>query len=97
MTPFSISVSSLSLYMTGNVLLISQSHSNYSDNLLFDYRANSFKCRIGARGGVGTLGMEVGVFSEFIKVTRDQVIEVPEHLEDHQAAAWPLAGVTAWR
>lgn len=39
----------------------------------------------------------LGVFSEFIKVSRDEVIEVPEHLDDHHAAAWPLAGVTAWR
>ncbi|OCB84202.1 NAD-binding protein [Sanghuangporus baumii] len=38
-----------------------------------------------------------GVFSEFVKISRDQVVEAPEHLEDHHAAAWPLAGVTAWR
>ena len=39
----------------------------------------------------------LGGFSDYIKVERSQVIEVPNHLEDHHAAAWPLAGVTAWR
>ncbi|KAI5124373.1 hypothetical protein M0805_008976 [Coniferiporia weirii] len=39
----------------------------------------------------------LGVFSDFVAVERDQVIVAPDHLEDHHAAAWPLAGVTAWR
>lgn len=26
-----------------------------------------------------------------------QVIALPEHLSDEEGAAWPLAGVTAWR
>lgn len=39
----------------------------------------------------------IGTFSEYILVERDQVIPTPDHLTDVQAAAWPLAGVTAWR
>lgn len=30
-------------------------------------------------------------------VERDQVLEAPEHLDNVQAAAWPLGGLTAWR
>lgn len=51
--------------------------------------------RLGILGGVKY--PPVGVFSEFVKIARDQVIETPEYLDDHHAAAWPLAGVTAWR
>ncbi|KAF8626744.1 hypothetical protein AX15_004714 [Amanita polypyramis BW_CC] len=39
----------------------------------------------------------IGTFSEYVAVERDQVIPSPEHLDDVQIAAWPLAGVTAWR
>ncbi|KAF5344395.1 hypothetical protein D9756_011350 [Leucocoprinus leucothites] len=39
----------------------------------------------------------IGTFSEYIVVERDQVIATPSHLNDVQAAAWPLGGVTAWR
>ena len=39
----------------------------------------------------------LGAFSEYLKVERNQVLEVPSHLEIHHAAAWPLAGLTAWR
>lgn len=38
-----------------------------------------------------------GTFSEYVAVERDQVIESPSHLDDVHMAAWPLAGVTAWR
>lgn len=30
-------------------------------------------------------------------VERDEVLPTPDHLNDIQAAAWPLGGVTAWR
>ncbi|KAF8626742.1 hypothetical protein AX15_004713 [Amanita polypyramis BW_CC] len=39
----------------------------------------------------------IGTFSEYVVVERDQVILTPDHLNDLQIAAWPLAGVTAWR
>ncbi|KAJ3551698.1 hypothetical protein NP233_g13030 [Leucocoprinus birnbaumii] len=39
----------------------------------------------------------IGTFSEYIVVERDQVIPIPDHLSDVQAAAWPLGAVTAWR
>ncbi|KAF7773148.1 hypothetical protein Agabi119p4_5315 [Agaricus bisporus var. burnettii] len=39
----------------------------------------------------------IGTFTEYIVVERDQVILTPDHLNDVQAAAWPLGGVTAWR
>ncbi|EJU04048.1 NADP-binding protein [Dacryopinax primogenitus] len=45
----------------------------------------------------GTAYPVKGVFSDFVVVERDQVIEIPDHMDDVHAAAWPLAGVTAWR
>ncbi|ESK90854.1 zinc-containing alcohol dehydrogenase superfamily protein [Moniliophthora roreri MCA 2997] len=39
----------------------------------------------------------IGTFAEYVVVARDQVILSPEHLDDVHVAAWPLAGVTAWR
>ncbi|KAF9449462.1 NAD(P)-binding protein [Macrolepiota fuliginosa MF-IS2] len=39
----------------------------------------------------------IGTFSKYIVVERNQVIPTPEHLDDIQAAAWPLGAVTAWR
>lgn len=45
----------------------------------------------------GTKAGRIGTFSQYVVVERDQVIESPEHLDDTQAAAWPLGGLTAWR
>jgi len=45
----------------------------------------------------GTAFPVKGVFSDYVVVERDQVIATPDHLDDVHAAAWPLAGVTAWR
>jgi hypothetical protein len=39
----------------------------------------------------------IGTFIEYIVVERDQVILTPDYLDDVQAAAWPLGGLTAWR
>lgn len=39
----------------------------------------------------------IGTFSEYVVVERDEVIPSPAHLDDVQVAAWPLAGLTAWR
>ncbi|KAL1707146.1 hypothetical protein EV121DRAFT_278204 [Schizophyllum commune] len=39
----------------------------------------------------------IGTFSEYVVVERDEVIPSPSHLDDVHAAAWPLAGLTAWR
>ncbi|KAI0780500.1 NAD-P-binding protein [Trametes elegans] len=39
----------------------------------------------------------LGTFAQYVAVERDQVIPTPEHLDDVQAAAWPLGAVTAWR
>lgn len=53
------------------------------------------------RHGMAMLGggrfSPFGTFSEYVVVERDQVIETPSHLDDVHIAAWPLAGVTAWR
>lgn len=38
-----------------------------------------------------------GVFAQYVVVPRTQVVLTPDHLDDDHAAAWPLAGVTAWR
>ncbi|KAJ7465965.1 hypothetical protein FB451DRAFT_1561264 [Mycena latifolia] len=39
----------------------------------------------------------LGTFAEYVVVERGEVIPTPGHLTDEQAAAWPLAGLTAWR
>ena len=44
------------------------------------------------------LGMpDDGTFAEQIKIPRSNVFPMPEHLDWEQAAALPLAGLTAWR
>jgi len=52
-------------------------------------------------GGVFPLGgfklSPGGTFAEYIVLEREHVIPTPQHLDDLQAAAWPLGGVTAWR
>ncbi|KAJ7147790.1 hypothetical protein C8R43DRAFT_889419 [Mycena crocata] len=39
----------------------------------------------------------LGTFAEYVVVHRDEVLRTPSHLTDEQIAAWPLAGLTAWR
>lgn len=39
----------------------------------------------------------IGTMCEYVVVERDEVIEVPAHLSFEQAAAWPCAGITAYR
>ncbi|KAJ7138197.1 NAD-P-binding protein [Mycena epipterygia] len=39
----------------------------------------------------------LGTFAEYVVVRREEVIPTPIHLTDEQIAAWPLAGLTAWR
>jgi len=48
---------------------------------------------IGGGGGYPPFG----TFTDYVIVERDQVIRSPDHLDDIQASAWPLAGLTAWR
>lgn len=44
------------------------------------------------------LGMPTdGVFAEFVAVNQDRIHTVPTHLSDEEAAALPLAGLTAYR
>ena len=44
------------------------------------------------------LGMPTdGVFAEFVAVNQDRIHTVPTHLTDEEAAALPLAGLTAYR
>lgn len=44
------------------------------------------------------LGMpDHGTFGEYIVVNVDRLLVKPEHLDEHQAAALPLAGLTAYR
>ncbi|THH29845.1 hypothetical protein EUX98_g4356 [Antrodiella citrinella] len=47
-------------------------------------------------GGGGDMA-PLGTFAQYVVVDRDQVIASPAHLDDEHVAAWPLAGVTAWR
>lgn len=46
-------------------------------------------------GGVGY--PPIGTFAEYVIVDREEVVSSPAHLNDIQTAAWPLAGLTAWR
>ena len=39
----------------------------------------------------------IGTFSTHRIVPCEQVILAPVHLDDVHAAAWPVAGVSAWR
>ena len=39
----------------------------------------------------------LGTFADYVIVERNQVIRSPDHLDDIQVSAWPLAGLTAWR
>ncbi|KAJ6537738.1 hypothetical protein B0H19DRAFT_1003457 [Mycena capillaripes] len=39
----------------------------------------------------------LGTFAEYVVVQRAEVLATPAHLSDEQIAAWPLAGLTAWR
>ncbi|KAJ6462464.1 hypothetical protein C8R45DRAFT_1064429 [Mycena sanguinolenta] len=39
----------------------------------------------------------LGTFAEYAVVPRAEVLQTPAHLTDEQIAAWPLAGLTAWR
>ncbi|KAF9257984.1 NAD(P)-binding protein [Marasmius fiardii PR-910] len=45
----------------------------------------------------GTVWPDVGTFAEYVVVSREYVLPSPSHLDDAHVAAWPLAGVTAWR
>ncbi|KAJ7813862.1 hypothetical protein B0H14DRAFT_2851821 [Mycena olivaceomarginata] len=45
----------------------------------------------------GTSFPPVGTFSQYVVVPRTEVLQTPAHLSDEQIAAWPLAGLTAWR
>ncbi|KAJ7279663.1 hypothetical protein C8J57DRAFT_1303901 [Mycena rebaudengoi] len=45
----------------------------------------------------GTAFPPIGTFSEYVVVNRNEVIVTPNHLNHVQIAAWPLAGLTAWR
>jgi len=56
---------------------------------------NGPESRFGILGGCSF--PSAGTFAEFVTVSRDQIIVAPSHLKDVNAAAWPLAGVTAWR
>ncbi|KAI0293558.1 hypothetical protein BC826DRAFT_1141641 [Russula brevipes] len=39
----------------------------------------------------------LGTFTTHVALAREHVLRTPAHLDDVHAAAWPVAGVTAWR
>ncbi|KAJ7087673.1 NAD-P-binding protein [Mycena belliarum] len=55
----------------------------------------------GPESQYGTLGGSsfplLGTFAEYVVVPRAEVVLTPSYLTDVQIAAWPLAGLTAWR
>jgi len=55
----------------------------------------------GPEGKFATVGggsyPPIGTMTEYVVVERDEVIKVPAHLSLEEAAAWPCAGLTAYR
>lgn len=45
----------------------------------------------------GTKYYKKGTLTEYIIMDEDQLVETPDHLTDCEAAALPIAGLTAWR
>ena len=45
----------------------------------------------------GSSNPPIGTFTEYVTVERKYLIATPDHLSSEEAAAWPVAGVTAWR
>ncbi|ODV89630.1 hypothetical protein CANCADRAFT_141581 [Tortispora caseinolytica NRRL Y-17796] len=45
----------------------------------------------------GTKMLPVGTGCEYVACTNEEFVECPAHLSDSEAAALPLAGLTAWR
>jgi NADPH:quinone reductase-like Zn-dependent oxidoreductase len=55
----------------------------------------NLKCSVRVLGGVSQ--PPLGTFAEHVVVEQDEVILAPDHVDDIHLAAWPLAGLTAWR
>jgi len=51
--------------------------------------------RLGIVGGLSY--PRIGTITEYVVVERDEIIEIPSYLSFEEAAAWPCAGITAWR
>ena len=64
-------------------------------SLVPNYNLTSSYYRFGLLGGRGNL--PIGTFSTYRIVPREQDSLTPVHLDDVHAAAWPVAGVRAWR
>ncbi|KIK57696.1 hypothetical protein GYMLUDRAFT_45863 [Collybiopsis luxurians FD-317 M1] len=45
----------------------------------------------------GVAWPSLGTFAQYVVVDRDEVIPSAPHLSDIHMAAWPVAGITAWR
>ncbi|TFY64679.1 hypothetical protein EVJ58_g2458 [Rhodofomes roseus] len=65
------------------------------------YQTSSAELKLATSSKFVILGggkvVPLGTFAEYVAVDRDQVVLTPDHLNDVQAAAWPLGGLTAWR
>ncbi|KAJ3862465.1 NAD(P)-binding protein [Lentinula novae-zelandiae] len=61
----------------------------------WDDHPNAPESQFGVIGGVRW--PPLGTFAEYVIVGKDQVIPSAPHLSDTDMAAWPLAGLTAWR
>lgn len=59
------------------------------------HRLILFRFRLSIIGGGSN--PPIGTFTEYVVVERKHVIPTPDHLSSEEAAAWPVAGVTAWR
>ncbi|KAK1225652.1 hypothetical protein PQX77_011409 [Marasmius sp. AFHP31] len=66
--------------------------------LLLRIRTTRIEAPEAAMGVIGGVNWpSVGTFAEYVVVPREEVLASPSHLDDVHVAAWPLAGVTAWR
>ena len=45
----------------------------------------------------GSSDPPIGTFAEYVTVERKYLVKTPDYLSSEAVAAWPVAGVTAWR
>ena len=55
----------------------------------------AFRHRFSVVGG--SSDPPIGTFAEYVTVERKYLVKTPDYLSSEEAAAWPVAGVTAWR
>ena len=95
----------LCLWLDGNRLFGDQKHGKHVAQIIFQYihltpllmlSATLLCCpRFGIPGGIDY--PLFGTLAEYLVLSRDLVVPVPEHMTDEEAGTWGLGAVTAWR